>query len=112
MGAFCCSGLRKIHLPDSFVEFGDGWFCDCWVFQLFFWDSPSLRRIGLKVFCSSGLQEVHIPDSVEELVEECFGDCKTLSRVTFAEFLSLKRISGMTSIHCSFPEIFIPISVQ
>ena len=38
------------------------------------------------------MSEIDIPDGVEELCDECFSGCEGLSRVTFSESSSLKRI--------------------
>ena len=57
-------------------------------------------------FHGSGMVEIQIPDDVEQLGELCFYNCKNLSRVTFGESSSLRRIgeaafhgSGMVEIH-------------
>ena len=58
------------------------------------------------------VQMVSIPDSVEELCDECFCDCESISRVTFGDRSSLKRIGKKAFRECGLREIRIPDSVE
>ena len=59
-----------------------------------------------------GVREIHIPDAVEELCEVCFYECKSVSRVTFGESLSLKKIWMEAFRRSSVREIHIPDGVK
>ena len=55
---------------------------------------------------------VSLPDSVEELCDECFYWCDDLSRVTFGESSSLRRIGERAFYECRLDEIHIPDHVE
>ena len=60
-------------------------------------DSLLASNDGRVYYASLGqFQEGIIPSSVEELCEGCFYLCESLSRVTFGESSSLKRIGHMS----------------
>ena len=58
------------------------------------------------------VQSVSVPDSVEELFDKCFSGCTILSRVTFGECSSLKRIGIEAFCGGCLSEIHIPDSVE
>ena len=90
--------MKEIHIPDSVEELCDesfyGWQS---LKRVTFGNSSSLKRIGVRAFSGSGgdecrFKKIRIPSSVEEICDKCFYSCTHLSRITFAEPSSLKRI--------------------
>ena len=60
----------------------------------------------------SKVEMVSITDGVEVLFPSCFRSCKVLSRVTFGESSSLKRIGPQAFCGSGLREIHIPDSVE
>ena len=58
------------------------------------------------------MSEIHIPDSAEELCDSRLSECKSLSRVTFGESSSLKRISKTAFDLSRLKEIHVPSTVE
>ena len=58
------------------------------------------------------VQSVSVPDSVEEIFDKFFSGCTILSRVTFGECSSLKRIGIEAFCGGCLSEIHIPDSVE
>ena len=65
-----------------------------------------------EVFFKCGLREIRIPDQVtENLCDKCFYACKNLSRVTFGDSSSLKRIGRGCFRYSDLIHTFLPSSV-
>ena len=58
------------------------------------------------------MREIHIPDSVEEICDKCFYGCRNLSRVTFGESSSLKRIGHWAFHRSGLTDFSLPGNVM
>ena len=121
--AFMSCSLTRIEIPDSVEEICYMSFHMCRKLSCVRFGAFSLlKHVGAEAFSSyediaCSFQEITIPKGVVELGDRCFGECKRLSRITFCEPSSLKRIgeevfSGYDDTGCSLSEIVIPDSVE
>ena len=119
---FCCSGLSYFWLPPGVVSVGGSSFSECPLknfvlcdvdYHVLVIDRLLLSNDGRVCYSSIGLlEEVVIPDCVEEICDKCFSWCKSLSRVTFGESSSLRRIGTEAFSYSGLREIDIPDSVE
>ena len=71
------------------------------------------QNVGLRgLMNTQRARFVSIPDGVEKLGESCFSNCKSLSRVTFGESSSLRRIGKDAFRGSGVVEIHIPDGVE
>ena len=109
-GAFICSSLTSITLPDSVTSFGDDAFSFCSsLTSITLPDSVASIGDGAFISCSS-LTSITLPDSVTSIGDGAFHFCTSLTSITLPD--------GVTSIgdsafrYCkSLTSITIPASV-
>ncbi len=98
-------GLKRVNLPDTITEIGDGAFNDCGITNI---DIPdSVTKIGISAFmgCKS-LESIDIPESVTELTSEgssgsIFAGCTSLRSATIPgsiEYLPSTTFYGCTAL--------------
>ena len=122
VGCFCGTGLRSFSLPASVVSVGGSLFAQCPLKTLVIRDVNSpftvvdslllSRDCRICYSCIGKLRDVVVPDSVEELCDRCFSWCKSLSRCSFGQSSSLKRIGIAAFAFSDLREIHIPQSVE
>ena len=120
--AFYGSGISSFSFPASVVSVGGGLFSECLQRNIVICDSSSLFSIDGRLLlskdrrvlysCIGWVKDVIIPDDVEELCDACFEDCMNLSRVTFGESSSLKRIGEKAFDGCGVRAIHIPDGLE
>ena len=116
-----CGSFPSITLPKSVISVGGSAF-ECEMESFVISDASSsftvVERLLLSkdrrfCYCCIGqLADIAVPDSVEEICDKCFYESPYVSRVTFGESSSLKRI-GREAFHGSrLREIHLPSSVE
>lgn len=108
-GAFTCSGIEEVSVPDTVVDIGSG-FINC----------RKLKAIKLPegiteivdwAFHDCHLESVELPDSVVQIGRNAFEGCASLNRIKLPE--GLKKIDHCAFNGCvSLKELVIPESVQ
>ena len=108
-GAFWGSGLETIYIPDSVTEIGEKAFEDCSALQSVRL-SPSMKRISEAMFagCKS-LSALDIPRGITEIEDRAFSGCSSLSSLTIPD--SVTKILGSALVGSGLVSIEIPDSV-
>lgn len=110
VSSFKASSLRRIFIPESISEIGDGAFADCKNLESVILPN-SVTSIGAYAFarCES-LTEVYIPEGVVSIGNGVFSKCSSLREVRLPE--SATEIGGYTFSSCtSLERVTLPKSL-
>ena len=108
-GAFWGSGLETIYIPDSVTEIGSGAFQKCSALQSVRL-SPSMKRISEEMFAGcSYLSTLDIPRGITEIEDNAFSGCSSLSSLIIPD--SVTKLSEYALARSGLVSIEIPDSV-
>jgi len=108
-GAFYCSGLTRLVLPDTVESIGAYSFSEC--DELEYVNLPlNLKSIGVGSFKNTSLSEICIPPKILWIEAETFENCNWLKEVTFPN--GLKGIHTSAFNNTILESIELPDSVE